>query len=156
MTAIVIVLSCFPDVGKTIGMYAGCPWSGRLLYSFAHANFLHAAINCWCLLSITFIYNISWRSLLAAYIIAVSYPSAWMGSTPIVGLSGVCFALLGIVALRVVRKLYYQAWIVCYLLIGFMFPNAAAWLHVYCYILGLFVALLNMPLPRKGGFNGKR
>ena len=43
--------------------------------------------------------------MIAAYAIAISYPSVWMGQTVTVGLSGMLFALLGTISLMS-RKWY--------------------------------------------------
>ena len=119
----VLALSCLPIT--TMGMHTGCTLAERALYPAFHVNVIHAALNCWCLLSVTFTFNLNWKPLLMAYLIAISYPSALMTDTEIVGMSGVCFALFGLVALSVKRKLYYQSWVIFYLLIAFLFPNVA-------------------------------
>lgn len=152
MAALVLGLSfvCVED-WHAVGIYAGCPLRCRLLYPFFHANLLHAALNAWALLSIVFIYDVSvWRMLLA-YVVAVSAPVGLMGlSAPTVGLSGAVYFLFGSLSFEVGRKWYWQAWMLFYLGIGFLFPNTNAWLHLYCYITGLAIALLNKPIEREG------
>ena len=56
------------------------------------------------------------------------------------------FALFGRISFEVKRKLYYQAWMIAYLVIGFLFPNVNAWIHLYCYAIGFAVALINKPI----------
>lgn len=137
---------------SAVGIYSGCGIAGRLLYHFFHANLLHAIINAWCLLSVVFIYNVSFGRLLLAYVIAAMLPidtlQALIGglNTPTVGLSGMVFVLFGAISFEVGRKWYYQAWMVFYLAIGFLFPNTNAWVHLYCYMAGFAVALLNKPI----------
>lgn len=137
----------------TIGIYADCGLVSRLLYPFFHANILHAALNAWCLLSIVFIYDISFWRLIYSYIIAVTAPvttlSLWLNDTfavPTVGLSGMVFFLFATITFEVVRKLYYQSYMLFYLAVGFIFPNTSAWLHLYCYLVGLLFALLVKPI----------
>lgn len=155
LTVLFVALSLFPNVRETLGLYAGCPWYGRLGYPFAHANILHAMVNSWCLLSFAFAYDISWKQLLAAYIIAISFPNSLLDAIPVVGASGVCFALIGIVALRSKRRVFFQFWVLSILAVGFLFPSCAAWLHVYCYLLGLLIGMLSTPLSiLKGGQHG--
>lgn len=156
LSAAIFTLCLFPDIGQNMGLYAGCPLGNRLAYSFFHANIFHAAINVWCLLSIVFIYNISWRYLLTAYCIAVSFPDVFLVATPTVGLSGICFALLGRIAFLAERKWYYQKWMAAILCIGFLLPGTAASLHLYCYVVGLLIAAINTPMSvfRKGGSHG--
>ena len=129
-----------------VGIYTGCGLGCRMLYPFYHANVLHATLNAWCLLSVIFIYDISlWRVSLS-YIIAVTIPSFCLSGIPTVGLSGVVFALFGSISFEVQRKAYYQLWMLAYLVAGFLFPNTNALVHLYCYMAGGAVALLNKPV----------
>ena len=36
-----------------------------------------------------------------------------------------------------------------YISVGFLFPLVNGWLHLYSYVAGLFVGVLNMPMPCK-------
>lgn len=153
ITAIVIALlvMCLSVFGTddwlSVGIYAGCSLWGRVLYPFFHANILHAALNAWCLLSIIFIYDVSCLRLLFAYIIAVTVPVGAFGTDiPTVGLSGVVFVLFGSLSFEVRRKAYYQMWMLFYLAAGFVFPNTNAWLHLYCYAVGIVAGVLNKPI----------
>lgn len=151
----VIVLSFATPDRSAIAIYTGCGVQGRLLYSFYHANVLHAALNAWCLLSLVFIYDITMRRLLLAYFIAILVPIDTLGifidgmASPTVGLSAIVFILFGSISFEVRRKCYYQAWMLLYLLMGFLFPNTNAGLHLYCYLAGLVGALLNKPVKSK-------
>lgn len=150
----VVCLSFSPDINDwySVGVYAGCGWEGRLLYSFFHVNVIHAVLNAWCLISIVFIYNIKMSRLLLSLVIAITVPVGIINSvvggftTPTVGLSGVIFVLFGTLSFEVQRKLYYQIWMLFYLVAGFIFPNTNAWIHLYCYVVGLAMALLNKPI----------
>ncbi|WP_290302392.1 rhomboid family intramembrane serine protease [Muribaculum intestinale] len=132
---------------SVVGVSTGCDILQRLGYSFFHASFLHAAVNAWCFISILFIYDILWWRLIAAYLIAVAAPDFVLSSTPTVGLSAVCFALLGSIAFQVKRKLYYNGCMALYIAVGFLFPLVNGWLHLYSYVAGLIVGFINMPIP---------
>lgn len=131
---------------NAVGVAIDCNILQRLGYSFFHASFLHAIVNAWCLVSILFIYDVSWRRLIAAYLIAVAAPEFVLSPTPTVGLSAVCFALLGSIAFQVKRKLYYNGCMALYIALGFIFPLVNGWLHLYSYVAGLLVGFLNMPI----------
>lgn len=131
---------------SAVGVYKGCPLLSRLLYSFFHANLLHAALNAWCLLSVVFIYSISVWRVLSAFIIAVAVPACCLSVTPTVGMSGIVFVLFGSISFEVLRKSYYQLWMLAYIVLGFIFPNTNAWVHLYCYLAGLIIAFLNKPV----------
>jgi len=140
---------------EVVGVYTGCDLYGRILYPFFHANLLHATLNAWCLLSIVFIYDIKIWRLLLSYIIAATIPIDTLGNfidnmtLPTVGLSAMIFVLFGSISFEVLQKWYYQAWMLFYLTIGFFFPNTNAWIHLYCYIAGLVIALMNKPIKSK-------
>ena len=147
VSALVIVLAGQDlEDWKSIGIYSGCGLLCRLTYQIHHANMLHAFLNAWCLLSITFIYGISLCRLGLSYVISASVPSLFLSAIPTVGLSGVVFSLFGSISFEVERKAYYQLWMLVYLAVGFLFPNTNAWLHLYCYMAGCAVALLNKPV----------
>ena len=157
------VLNGFPI--EKFGICKGSPILARLAYSFFHASIPHALINCWCLLSIVFIYDISLSSLIIAYITAVTFPIDTIAATvphasewgvPTVGLSAVCFSLLGQVAFQVRRKRLFHTWVLSFITIGFILPPLCSVcgyaiatpnniLHIYCYVAGLLVGFLNSP-----------
>lgn len=149
---------------EKVGICKDCSVLARLAYSFFHASLLHALINCWCLLSIAFVYDLPINRLFVAYIIAVTFPVNTIGSVfgglpvevPTVGLSAVCFALLGMASFQVRRKLYYHSFLLSFIALGFLIPLLGARyglpvaspnniLHLYCYVAGLLVGFLNSP-----------
>lgn len=146
---VVICSLVFVPDWDTVGAAAGCGMLQRLGYSFFHASVIHAAINAWCFVSILFLYNVTWLHMAVAYAIAVAAPNIALSSEPTVGLSAVCFALLGMIAFQVQRKLYYNACMALYISVGFLFPLVNGWLHLYSYVAGLLVGVLNMPMPCK-------
>jgi membrane associated rhomboid family serine protease len=129
-------------------LHRGCDITARLCYHFFHANVFHAICNIWCLLALAFYYDIEDWELLLAFIIAATVPSVAMASQPIVGASGVCFALMGIVFHKVARKKYYLSWIIPIVAIGFIIPGMAATLHLYCFAVGIAVALVYSKVRR--------
>lgn len=131
----------------TTGVCVGCSINQRLTYSFFHASIIHAAINTWCFLSILFLYKIRMWQMFMAYLIAAAAPGFTLMSTPTVGMSAVCFALLGMIAFQTKRRLYYNGCMALYIVIGFIFPYVNGWLHLYSYVAGLSVGFLNMPIP---------
>lgn len=145
-----ILMFCFSlqDIvdWSAVGIFTGCRLGCRFSYPFYHVGVLHALLNAWCLLSVVFIYDISLLRLCFAYIIAVLVPSFCLSNIPTVGLSGIVFALFGSISFEVERKVYYQLWMIVYLIIGFLFPNTNAWVHLYSYLAGCMVALLNKPV----------
>lgn len=148
LTGLILLLQCFDVSVNAVGLCGGSSISTRMLYSFFHANFFHAVFNCWCMLSVVFAYDISLVGLLTAYAIACTFPVDMVSprALPTIGLSGVCYALMGRVAFSVSLKWEYRLYILSYLTVGFLFPAFNGWLHLYCYIVGLFVGYLNKPV----------
>lgn len=160
IAAIIIALSVTAlsfvhvDDWSAVGICCSCPLSNRLFYPFFHAGFLHAVLNAWCLLSVVFIYDVSYLRMLFAYVVAVTMPVDTLGTflsldSPTVGLSGVVYALFGTISFEVARKRYFQFCMLFYIALGFLFPNTNAWLHLYCYLCGFAFACLNKPINRK-------
>ncbi len=150
--AVVCLSFCKPDDWHSVGIFPNCDLVNRLVYSFFHANILHATLNVWCLLSLVFIYDITiWRILLA-YAVAITVPIGTMSNAidcamlPTVGISGVVYFLFGSISFEVLRKWYFQMWMLVYIGIGFLSTNTNAWLHLYCYIVGVTISLLNKPI----------
>lgn len=140
----IVVLSIVP---VRIGAAAGATMTERLAHPFCHANIFHAAANAWCLVSIAHAYRVTVWELLAAYAIAVSVPSFVLSATPTMGLSGACFALIGMMLRKVARRMYYNAFALAFVAIGFLVPAVNAFLHLWCLAVGECIAILNMPAP---------
>jgi len=102
-----------------------------------HTSLLHAALNVWCLWVLVFYYGIGSLRIALAYIIAVCEPSLLLPSEPTIGLSGVCFALLGMNTFHVKRKLYWSKWMFFYLVVGFFLPCVSGGVHLWCFSIGL-------------------
>lgn len=148
------------------GICKGSPLLQRLTYHFFHANIIHASINAWCILTLAFIYHTTITELFLAYAIAATYPIDAISSaccsiiptTPTVGMSAICFALMGQTFYRVRHKWYYTACVFAIIANGFMLPQIAHALgttiaqpnyiiHIYCYVVGLMVGFFNSPIP---------
>lgn len=131
------------------GVCVGCSLLSRFSYPLFHVGLLHAFCNAWCLISLVFLYDLPWWKTMLSFIIAISIPSCLLTETPVVGMSGVCFALMGLTVPVVHRKVMLLGWISLFLVVGFFFPNVAAWLHVYCFTVGLVAGFI-IHAPWKG------
>ena len=150
-----IILQCAPISPDSVGLLPGAQFYRRFTYVFFHANWLHLAVNCWALLSIMFLCRVNVPMLLASFAIAASYPInalAFLYQVPVLptlGASGLCYALLGRLSLTVSHKLRYLLWMIPFLSLGFIFKVSNGWLHLYCYLLGVILSALNMPVQWK-------
>ena len=119
----------------------------RLAYPFIHAHPLHAAVNGWVLLQLAFRTPLTLRRLLLAFVVAWSCPAfiaVWptASSSSIVGLSGVLYALFGMLMPRVANRLRYNAIVALWLAAGLCATSVAVGLHLYCYLLGILLSIL--------------
>jgi membrane associated rhomboid family serine protease len=148
--SLTLFILAFFNAPSACMLQQGCGITGHLCYHFFHVNVFHAICNIWCLLALAFYYDIEDWELLLAFIIASTVPSVAMSSQPIVGASGVCFALMGIDYYKVARKRYYLSWIIPIVAVGFIIPGMAAMLHFYCFIIGITAALVYSLFKHEG------
>lgn len=134
---------------STFGMYEGMNWYARFTYQFLHISIWHLLINIWNLWGITTTYKIRIWHLVTAYLISAS--PFFYGDIPTVGLSGMCFSLMGIIWYQVLHTKLYHCWIIGFIFIGFLFPGTAARLHLYCYCIGFIIGWLNKPVKYETG-----
>lgn len=153
--SLALLVMSFFDAPSACMLQHGCSITGRLCYHFFHANVLHAFCNIWCLLALAFYYDIEDWELLLAFIIASTIPVDCELSIvhcafdkPIVGLSGVCFALMGIVFYKVARKRYYLSWVIPIVAVGFIMPGMAAGVHLYCFTVAIALSLIISSISR--------
>jgi membrane associated rhomboid family serine protease len=147
--SLALLILAFFNAPQQCVLQPGCGITGHLCYHFFHANFFHALCNVWCLLALAFYYDIEDWELLLAWLIAASVPSWALSPLPsplspvkVIGFSGICFALMGIVFYKVARKSYYLSWIIPMVAVGFLIPGMAAVTHLYCFTLGITLSLV--------------
>lgn len=146
LTILLPLIHLLPIDPHCIGLYEGSPAFAGFSYQFFHASWPHLLINVWCLLSLVFTYDLSMWNLFWAYLISAAISIVPIHcAVPTIGLSGFCFALIGIAGFSVRNKLLYHTWTIATILIGLLFSGVNAPLHLFCYLAGLFVGWLNKP-----------
>lgn len=124
------------------GICIGCGWMQRLCFSFFHASVLHCVLNLWCLISILRVYDIPYWLLLLTFVISCITPNFFLSNIPTVGLSSICYVLLGFYFLSANSKALYSLCMLVSLGMGFFFPSVNAMIHIYGYISGIFIGLI--------------
>lgn len=147
LAAILLMAAVLPFDGETFALCCGSPTRNRFLYHFFHASFLHFALNAWCLLSVAFTFEITVADLVIGFIGASIVPVTW--ATPTIGLSGVCFALLGRFSYCVQKRLTYHFYMTACIAAGLLVPGVNGVIHLYCYAVGLLYGLLSTPIRWK-------
>lgn len=128
----------------TFGLCEGMDWYARFTYQFLHISIWHMLINLWSLWGIATTYKLRIWHLVTAYLISAS--PFFYRDIPTIGLSGLCFSLMGIIWYQVLHAKLYHCWIIGFILIGFLFPGTDARLHLYCYAIGFIIGWLNKPV----------
>ena len=137
VAAIVLIIAVFCDSPQRFALTSSSPPAHRLTYLWFHANIVHAIFNVWCLLAFVAVYELKTLPLLISIVITAGCPSVVLPEAPVVGMSGVCFALMGMAALKSRAFIKYNLYALSFISVGFLFPFVAAWLHLYCYVAGI-------------------
>lgn len=145
LTPVFIAQALVGFLPASVMMCVDAPLLARLAYPFFHTGIVHALLNAWCFLSIAFILPTSLWKLAAAYIIAISVPDLCLPASPVVGLSGFCYALLGLFTCEVRSKWLWAGQIWFSILLGIILPNVAVGVHAYCFAAGTLLSALNHP-----------
>lgn len=136
LSAVIIVVSLL-DID--ISHYALSPLNsplGNLSYHFFHVNVFHAITNVWCLLGIVFFYKVRVRDFIIAFAVAASIPTQ-LCIAPSVGLSGMLYALMGLIMPQVSRKIYFISWFAVWNILALIIGGSAVEVHTYCFAVAL-------------------
>lgn len=158
--AVIIALSFIQPIPAACGLTASSTIVARLTYHFFHSSVFHAAINLLCLYAITFKYQAPAWHFIVAFIMASIAPTFALSPTPTVGLSGICFTLIGLQTFLVQRKIFFASYILTFLLISALLPfvliacglnstQPNTPLHLYCYVAGTILSFITAPLWKK-------
>lgn len=122
--------------GAEATLREGGAWWERFAYEMCHANVWHLAANVFFLVMLMYsgLKNM-WLSYLLAYLIAASAPAL---GVPTMGMSGVCYALMGMCSWQVRNKWRYHAWSAALIGMCLLWPGVVNnVLHVWSYVLGV-------------------
>jgi membrane associated rhomboid family serine protease len=118
------------------------PWWTCITASFIHANFIHLAINVAVFAMFSFYgykrYN---RVVLIGFAIASLAFFVLRGATPSCGLSGVIFAIYGMLVTRCMRRRDLLLSAVC-IAVTFI-PPLNGMLHLVCWLVGFAIGYIH-------------
>ena len=128
-------------LNKHIGLHSGCSLFERLLYPFIHANILHLVVNLYIFNLCFYRCNMSIRQMAMSFLIAYIVPASL---TNVVGLSGVCFALFGILFAHIKKgnRVTYLVQVFVTILIALIVPHIAWQIHLFCFVIGLILGVI--------------
>lgn len=140
------------------GVGHGSTWLSRLLHPLVHGGLLHALVNVYVFWQVVFFCQVGLRHLSCAVVVACCCPSSvavWPygvetgAPQAVVGLSGVVFALLGMVMPAVAGRWRYMALLLVWQLAGWFFGTVAVGLHLWCFGLGLMLSVTRRVIVRR-------
>lgn len=118
------------------GVGSGSGLTSHFTYTFCHANVWHLACNLFVLWSIR-----NRMATMSAYVIAVA--ASWLpmwADKPTVGMSGMLFAMFGIMWGRTGMKWKCAKAGLPVILVMMLIPNVNGLLHLYCYVIGYVIS----------------
>ena len=167
-TFILIFIAVFIFFDNSLGYTACSAWYTHITYNFQHANVWHLLINS---VAFFFVFRNLQRYIPPYKIVLLSLPVAIVCSLftahyslPIVGASGMIFAMIGMLfSFAVIKAINYPKAprkslyisLVCFTIvitIGFFQKNTAGMLHLLC-LVGGFVAMSLLSLKSLISFN---
>ena len=155
MLLIIFFIVIFFAFGSELGYTEAFPLWKHFTYSFQHANLFHLAANSF---SFFYIFKLlkrfipPYKTVLLSYFIAVVASFVCYYPEPVVGASGMIFAMVGILfyllitkQCRIARKPLYLfiAAIILQTVMGFIFSNIAGGLHLICLAAGMIIPLIS-------------
>ena len=150
MTATVLVIALLPVNISWWALSAQSELYTRLTFHFFHVSFFHALINCWCILSLCILYKVKNARFIPSFIIATLTPDfAIAGHEYVVGLSAICFALMGITLVEKKLNAGLFAWAFASIALGLFFPAVCVGIHLYSLLAGMIVGFMFMPYKCK-------
>lgn len=129
-----------------VGVYDGCAWWHCLTWMWFHGAWYHYVVNVWIWLTLMFLWDgIRLTDVATAVGVAIGYGLACRSSLPVVGLSGVIYAMLGICCLRprgIMAKVRYNAYVAAGMIVSSAVAAVATQAHFSCYVAGAVLAAL--------------
>ena len=140
ITLIILCLMAFIIPFHTIlAVSPASPLYTHFVYMFGHANFIHWAVNAWCLLMLHRQFRP--HRLLASWLASAALSFIYYPSLPVLGISVIISFFMGSTApwlYRFKRLAFWQMIILLFL--GCLLPHIAGVYHLILFVLGFIYA----------------
>lgn len=127
-------------VSGGLGLSCNSPWYSHLTYIFAHDGWVHLCINAYALLTLVFMNDAGWAKMAASWVISVLVP--YNGDTPLLGMSTLIYALLGITVMDSPRWKMLLTVNISVILSSIFIPYVAFMQHLVCFASGVVIGFL--------------
>ena len=140
ITLLIILLMAFIiPLHTSLAVSPSSPLYTHFAYMFGHANFIHWAVNAWCLLMVH--RQFSFHRLLASWLASVALSFLYYPSLPVLGASVIISFFMGFTAPWLYRR---KRLVFCQMLlllvIGCLLPHIAGIYHLILFALGFIYA----------------
>ena len=140
ITLLIILLMAFIiPLHANMAVSPSTPIYSHFVYMFGHANFIHWAVNAWCLLMVH--RQFCFHRLLASWLASVALSFLYYPSLPVLGASVIISFCMGFTAPWLYRrKRLAFCQMLLLLLIGCLLPHIAGIYHLILFALGFIYA----------------
>ena len=140
ITLLIILLMAFIiPLHTSLAVSPSSPLYTHFAYMFGHANFIHWAVNAWCLLMVH--RQFSFHRLLASWLASVALSFLYYPSLPVLGASVIISFFMGFTAPWLYcRKRLAFCQMLLLLVIGCLLPHIAGIYHLILFALGFIYA----------------
>lgn len=140
ITLLIIFLMAFIiPFHANMAVSPSAPTYSHFVYMFGHANFIHYAVNAWCLLMVH--RQFRFHRVLASWLASVALSFLYYPSLPVLGASVIISFFMGFTApwlYRRKRLAFCQMFLL--LVIGCLLPHIAGIYHLILFALGFIYA----------------
>ena len=140
ITLLIILLMAFIiPLHASLAVSPSSPLYTHFVYMFGHANFIHLAVNAWCLLMVH--RQFSFHRLLGSWLASVALSFLYYPSLPVLGASVIISCFMGFTAPWLYRrKRLAFCQMLLLLVIGCLLPHIAGIYHLILFALGFIYA----------------
>lgn len=140
ITLLIILLMAFIiPLHANMAVSPSTPIYSHFVYMFGHANFIHWAVNAWCLLMVH--RKFRFHRLLASWLASVALSFLYYPSLPVLGASVIISFFMGFTAPWLYRrKRLAFCQMLLLLVIGCLLPHIAGIYHLILFALGFIYA----------------
>lgn len=140
ITLLIILLMAFIiPLHADMAVSPSTPIYSHFVYMFGHANFIHWAVNAWCLLMVH--RQFSFHRLLASWLASVALSFLYYPSLPVLGASVIISFFMGFTAPWLYRrKRLAFCQMLLLLFIGCLLPHIAGIYHLILFAIGFIYA----------------
>lgn len=148
----ILLMAFIIPLHASLAVSSSSPAYTHFTYMFGHANFIHWAVNAWCLLMVHRQFYL--HRLLASWLASVALSFLYYPSLPVLGSSVIISFFMGFTAPWLYRCKRLAFWQMLILLgIGCLLPHIAGTYHLILFAIGFLYAKAEGFIRQANGLN---